>query len=83
MLTPMDMGTVPRATDGGAHYVKKEFAEEPVIIKLGNNKYKYGCANCDVVPMATRHGMDAHICSVQCTQKSLSYVASATLVPSI
>ena len=43
--------------------MKKEFDEEPVVIKLGNNKYKYG-ANCNVVPTATKSGMDAHIHSV-------------------
>ena len=34
---------------GGTHYVKKESEEEPVVIKLGNNKYKYGCANCNLM----------------------------------
>ena len=60
---------------------KKEFAEELVIIKLGTNRYKYGCANCDVVRMAMKYEMDAHIHSVY--TKSVSCVASAALLPTI
>ena len=35
--------------------------EEPVYIPLWNNKYKYGCGNCKITPMASKNGMDSHI----------------------
>ena len=35
--------------------------EEHVDTSLGNNKYKNGCGNCNITPMASKNGMDAHI----------------------
>ena len=52
--------------EGDVTMVKEEMEEgvtkeEPVYIPLGNNKYKYGCGNCNITPMASKNGMDAHI----------------------
>ena len=52
--------------EGDVTMVKEETEEgvtkeEPVYIPLGNNKYKYGCGNCNITPMASKNGMDAHI----------------------
>ena len=38
-------------------FIKKK----PVYIPLGNNKYKYGCGNCNITPVASKNGMEAHI----------------------
>ena len=50
--------------EGDVTMVKEETEEgvtkeEPVYIPLGNNKY--GCGNCNITPMASKNGMDAHI----------------------
>lgn len=66
--TPMDTGSFGEST--GEAKIKKEFVEEPVAIKVETNKYRYGCGNCDVAPMATKRGMDAHIRAVH-TKKPL------------
>ena len=29
--------------------------EEPVYTPPGNNKYKYGCGNCNITPMASKN----------------------------
>ena len=51
--------------EGDLTIVKEEEAvvtkEEPVYTPLGNNKYKYGCGNCNITPRASKNGMDAHI----------------------
>ena len=52
--------------EGDVTMVKEEMEAgvtkgEPVYIPLGNNKYKYGCGNCNITPMASKNGMDAHI----------------------
>ena len=41
--------------EGDITMVKEEMEagvtkEEPVYIPLGNNKYKYGCGNCNITP---------------------------------
>ena len=41
-----------------------KIVEKPIYVKLGGDKYEYRCGNCDVTPMRSKHGMDAHIRSV-------------------
>ena len=47
-----------------------KIVETPIYVKLGDNKYEYRCGNCDVTPMRSKYGMDAHIHSVH-TKKAL------------
>ena len=52
--------------EGDITMVKEEMEEgvikeEQVYIPLGNNKYKYGCGNCNITKMASKNGMNAHI----------------------
>ena len=44
--------------------------EKPIYIKPGGDKYHYRCGKCDVTPMKSKHGIDAHIRSVH-TKKAL------------
>ena len=47
-----------------------KIVETPIYVKLEDNKYEYRCGNCDVTPMRSKYGMDAHIRSVH-TKKAL------------
>ena len=47
-----------------------KIVETPIYVKLEDNKYEYRCGNCDITPMRSKYGMDAHICSVH-TKKAL------------
>ena len=47
-----------------------KIVQTPIYVKLGDNKYEYRCGNCDVIPMRSKYGMDAHIRSVH-TKKAL------------
>ena len=38
-----------------------EINKNPIMIKLGSDKYEFKCGNCDIAPRATKHAMDAHI----------------------
>ena len=79
------MSTTPPATSTKPTKMKEEKEEEeaieeepgtskivemPIYIKLEDNEYEYRCGNCDVIPMKSKYGMDAHICSVH-TKKAL------------
>ena len=84
LLRLLKMSTTPLATPTTPMKVKEEKEEEameqkpgiskivetPIYVKLGNNKYEYWCRNCDVTPMRSKYGMDAHIHSVH-TKKAL------------
>ena len=57
---------VKEEEEGDVTMVKEETEagvtkEEPVYIPQGNNKYKYGCGNCNITPTASKNDMDAHI----------------------
>ena len=83
LLWSLKMSTTPLATLTTPMKVKKEEEEEmeqepgtskivetPIYVKLEDNKYEYRCGNCDVTPMKSKYGMDAHIHSVH-TKKAL------------
>ena len=85
LLRSLKMSTTPLATTTTPTKVKKEEEEEeemeqepgtskivetPIYVKLEDNKYEYRCGNCDVTPMKSKYGMDAHIHSVN-TKKAL------------
>ena len=84
LLRSLKMSTTPPATWTTPTKVKKEEEEEameqepgtskivetPIYVNLRDSKYEYRCGNCDVTPMKSKHGMDAHICSVH-TKKAL------------
>ena len=85
LLQSLKMNTTPPATLTTPTKVKKEEEEEeemeqepgtskivetPIYVKLEDNKYEYRCGNCNVTPMRSKYGMDAHICSVH-TKKAL------------
>ena len=77
LLWSLKMSTTPPATPTTPTKVKKEEEEEmeqepgmskivetPIYVKLEDNKYEYRCGNCDVTPIRSKYGMDAHIYSV-------------------
>ena len=80
LLQSLKMSTTPPATPTTPTKVKKEEEEEemeqepgtskiveaPIYVKLEDNKYEYRCGNCDVTPMKSKYGMDAH---PQCAHK--------------
>ena len=87
----LKMSTTPPATPTTLTKMKEEKKEEeameeepgtskivemPIYVKLGDNKYEYRCGNCDVTPMKSKYGMDAHICNIH-TQKAGDCVCSA------
>ena len=82
LLQSLKMSTTPLATPTTPTKVKQEeeameqepgtskIVETPIYVKLEDNKYEYRCGNCDVTPMKSKYGMDAHIRSVH-TKKAL------------
>ena len=77
LLRSLKMSTTPPAAPTTPMKVKEEeeeameqepgtskIVETPIYVKLEDNKYEYRCRNCDVTPMKSKHGMDAHIRSV-------------------
>ena len=84
LLRSLKMSTTPMATPTTPMKVKKEEEEEemeqepgmskivetPIYVKLEDNTYEYRCGNCNVTPMKSKYGMDAHIRSVH-TKKAL------------
>ena len=72
--------------EGDVTMVKEETEEgvtkeELVYIPLGNNKYKYGCGNCNITRMASKNGMDAHIHKCH-TKKALVWTGTPRTITS-
>ena len=83
LLRSLKMTTTPPLTptkmkeekEEGEEWMEDEpgplkIVEKLIYVKLGGDKYEYRCSNCDVTPVQSKHGMDAHIRSVH-TKKAL------------
>ena len=83
LLRSLKMSTTPPATPTTRTKVKQEeeeameqetgtskIVETPIFVKLEDNKYEYRFRNCDVTPMKSKYGKDAHIRSLH-TKKAL------------
>ena len=69
LLWSLKMTTTPIQTiikkdvkeESGEECKAPRLVESPVMVKLEGHCYQWQCGNCDIAPMGSKRGMDAHI----------------------